>query len=163
MVQSVLFVCMGNICRSPTAKGFFDLHCKKRGLEAFYSCESAGTHGWHRGQPPDSRSISAAAAWGVDISSDLSRQVDREDYSKFDYILAMDRANLMKLSTQFHDTGRAELGLLLSFSGHISIADVPDPYFGGGSGFDEVCSLLNQASSDFLDHLESIRSNTTPP
>ncbi len=153
---------MGNICRSPVAKGFFDLHCKQRGLTAYYRSESAGTHGWHTGQPPDPRSVDAAAAWDVDISSDLSRKVGIHDYSSFAYIIAMDRSNLAQLSATDPGNGSAKLSLLLSFSESISITDVPDPYYGGVGGFDEVCSLLNQASSDFLDHLETIRHDQTP-
>jgi len=150
---------MGNICRSPTAKGFFDLHCTNRGLETHYCSESAGTHGWHAGQPPDPRSISAAADWDVNISDDLSRKVHAEDYNNFDFIVAMDRSNLTELRTPGSASANAELGLLLSFSDKFQGSDVPDPYFGGERGFDDVCSMLNEACADFLDHLESIRNN----
>jgi len=150
---------MGNICRSPSAKGFFDLHCKKRGLDAHYNSESAGTHGWHTGQPPDPRSIGAATGWDVDISDDISRRVNLEDFENFDFIVAMDRSNLDELRLQNPGSANAELGLLLSFSDKTRGPDVPDPYYGGAGGFDEVCALLNDACSDFLDHLEILRNN----
>ncbi len=162
-MNNILFVCMGNICRSPTAKGFFDLHCRNRGLENVYGSESAGTHGWHVGQPPDPRSISAAAAWNVDISEDLSQQVGYEDFHRFDHILAMDNSNLGHLNTLDPGTGTARLSLLLSFGEATGGSDVPDPYFGGDAGFDTVCRILDQACSDFLDHLENIRQKSGLP
>lgn len=152
---------MGNICRSPTAKGFFDLHCQKRGLHTIYYSESAGTHGWHAGQPPDARSVIAASGWDVDIGDDLSRQVGAEDFSRFEHIIAMDRSNLSDLDTYNPGNGIANLSLLLSFSDRISKVDVPDPYFGGNRGFETVCSILDRACSDFLDHLEANRRDMT--
>ena len=91
---NILFICMGNICRSPTAKGFFDLHCSQRQLAARYTSESAGTHGWHVGSSPDERSVAAAHSWDIDISTDYSRQIVAGDFDRFDYIIAMDRSNL---------------------------------------------------------------------
>jgi protein-tyrosine phosphatase len=154
---AILFVCMGNICRSPSAKGFFDLHCQKHGLQDHYYSESAGTHGWHVGQPPDPRSIAAAAAWDIDISEDLSRRVSASDFERFSYIVAMDQSNLENLQAFNPATGTADLTLLLPFSTSLGYTDVPDPYFGGAGGFDDICSLLNTACSDFLQHLEDQR------
>jgi protein-tyrosine phosphatase len=148
---------MGNICRSPTAKGFFDLHCKKRGLMDHYYSESAGTHGWHVGQPPDSRSIAAASGWGTDISGDLSRQVDGTDFERFHYIIAMDSSNLEHLKAYDPGHGNARISLLLPFNENSDRTDVPDPYYGGAGGFEQVCKLIDSACSAFLDQLEAKR------
>ena len=160
-MNNILFVCMGNICRSPSAKGFFDLHCQKRGLEAFYQSQSAGTHGWHAGQPPDKRSVREAKIWDVNISCDLSRKVQTEDFHTYHHILAMDRSNLDDLQALSPNSATAKLSLLLSYGDNGKQLDVPDPYFGGADGFDKVCQILNQACSDFLDTLETIRRDPT--
>ena len=147
---SVLFVCMGNICRSPTAEGVF---CRLReelapGLELHI--DSAGTHAYHIGEPPDARSQAAAQARGVDISGHRGRQVQVEDFHRFDYVLAMDAANLRRLQALRPHHARAELKLLLEYAPDAKHREVPDPYYGGAGGFEEVLDLVEQGGRGLL-------------
>ncbi len=146
---------MGNICRSPTAKGFFDQELNRRGLSGRYQSESAGTHSWHQGEPPDRRSIAAARHWGVDISGDRSRPLTQRDYYEFDYLVAMDGDNERHIRHQQPADSQAQVFRLLTLNAVSALADVPDPYYGGEDGFQNVCELLDAASRSLVDWLEA--------
>ena len=149
-MTSVLFVCMGNICRSPTAEGVFRRLHRELAPGMELHIDSAGTHAYHIGEPPDARSQAAAQARGVDISSHRGRQVRVEDFHDFDYVLAMDAANLRRLQALRPRDARAELRLLLEYAPHIPHRDVPDPYYGGAGGFEEVLDLVEQGGRGLL-------------
>ncbi len=146
----VLFVCLGNICRSPTAEGVFRHLVDQRGLAARFVIDSAGTSAYHIGEPPDERSTAAAQRRGIDLSSQRARQVTADDLDRFDYVLAMDGRNLAHLETLAagRADGRAEVARFLSYRG-TGPEDVPDPYYGGPRGFDEVLDLC-QAGAEAL-------------
>ena len=141
-MTSVLFVCMGNICRSPTAEGVFRRLSAELAPHLELHIDSAGTHAYHIGEPPDSRSQAAALARGVDISGLRGRQVTAEDFRAFDFVLAMDSANLKRLQALRPRDARAELRLLLDYAPQMADKDVPDPYYGGARGFEEVLDLV---------------------
>lgn len=147
MSERILFVCMGNICRSPTAKGLFDRALTAAGVD--FLSESAGTHGYHVGQPPDPRAIDAAQRVGVDIAADLARQVVAEDFERFDRILAMDRGNLARLERLRPARPRASLQLVMELAPDYGVIEVPDPYYGGSQGFVQVIDML-EAAADAL-------------
>jgi protein-tyrosine phosphatase len=151
----VLFVCMGNICRSPTAEGVFQHHLAAQGLERQVSVDSAGTHGWHEGNPPDPRSVSAARDRGIDISYLRSRKVRPSDFTEFDYILAMDRDNFNDMVDVAVMDGTARVQLFLEFASDLDATDVPDPYYGGESGFDHVLDLIEAASEGLIAHIRA--------
>ncbi|MGA9855931.1 MAG: low molecular weight protein-tyrosine-phosphatase [Gammaproteobacteria bacterium] len=150
---SILFCCMGNICRSPTAEGVFrKLHLELAPQLRLY-IDSAGTHDYHIGQAPDQRAILAARQYNIDISAHRGRMVTAEDFSRFDYILAMDHANLSRLEHVRPRASSAELRLLLEFSADCALKEVPDPYYGGPRGFERVLQLTQQGGFGFLKHL----------
>ncbi|SDH44964.1 low molecular weight protein-tyrosine-phosphatase [Pseudomonas panipatensis] len=145
----VLFVCLGNICRSPTAEGVFRHKLREAGLEARVSVDSAGTGDWHVGKAPDARTRVAALKRGYDLSSLRARQVSRADFAAFDLILAMDLANLADLQRLRQGAGEAELDLFLRrYAGELD--EVPDPYYGGEAGFEQVLDLIERASDALL-------------
>lgn len=148
----VLFVCLGNICRSPTAQGVFEKHASKHPLAKRIVVDSAGTGNWHVGQPPDPRAIAAAKRYGCDISHLSARQVVREDFDLYDFILAMDSDNLRHLMAMkpAHFTGT--LCRFLEFAGRPE--DMPDPYYGHEDGFDHVYQLCEKASAGLLQHID---------
>ncbi|ASP34962.1 low molecular weight protein-tyrosine-phosphatase [Labrenzia sp. VG12] len=149
MPHAVLFVCLGNICRSPLAEGIFRSLVDEAGASDRYLIDSAGTGAWHSGNPPDPRSIEVAARHGIDLSTQRARQVYPDDFQAFDTIIAMDRDNLTTLKAR--DTGaKAQLRLLLADPA----ADVPDPYYGGPEGFDHVFGLVRKGCQDLLTDLE---------
>lgn len=150
MVTRVLFVCMGNICRSPTAEGVFRHLVGQQGLAAKIIIDSAGTHDYHIGDPPDARSQAAAARRGYDLSGLRARQVARDDFTTFDYILAMDEANLGLLRRQCPQDYRDRLKLFLEFADDGALREVPDPYYGGAQGFERVLDLVEQAARGLL-------------
>lgn len=150
MVTRVLFVCMGNICRSPTAEGVFRHLVGQQGLAAKIIIDSAGTHDYHIGDPPDARSQAAAARRGYDLSGLRARQVARDDFTTFDYILAMDEANLGLLRQQCPQDYRDRLKLFLEFADDGALREVPDPYYGGAQGFERVLDLVEQAARGLL-------------
>lgn len=152
----VLFVCMGNICRSPTAEGVFRKLLAERAPQLKLRVDSAGTHDYHIGQAPDARAIAAARARGVDISAHRGRQVSRNDFENFDYILAMDRDNLAGLRAIRPHASRAELSLLLAFATNSPMEEVPDPYFGGPQGFEQVLDLIEQGAVGLLDRIYGV-------
>jgi protein-tyrosine phosphatase len=149
----VLFVCMGNICRSPTAEGVFKHFVAKADLAAHVLSDSAGTHGYHIDEPPDLRSQRAAAKRGYDLAALRARQVSRRDFDEFDYVLAMDEANLRLLERLCPPSHAHKLKLFLEFSGDPALREVPDPYYGGGQGFERVLDLAEQAARGLLEHL----------
>jgi len=146
----VLFVCLGNICRSPTAQGVFEGLVATRGLSGEIAVDSCGTGAWHVGSTPDRRAVAAAARRGYDLGSLRARQVQPEDFETFDYILAMDRDNLADLEAMRPDDFPGHLGLFLAFAREGAPADVPDPYYGGDAGFEEVLDLIESASEGLL-------------
>ena len=154
----ILFVCLGNICRSPSAEGVFRDVLKRDGLEgggALIDVDSAGTAGWHVGKPPDSRAIKAAARRGIDISGYRARQVGRDDFFSFDYLLAMDSMNLEALEASRPSKARAKTALFLSYAPDAEVRDVPDPYYGGPQQFDFVLDLLEAGSHGLLASLRA--------
>lgn len=154
-MKRVLFVCLGNICRSPTAEGVFRKKVQEMGLEALIDIDSAGTANWHTGKSPDSRSISFAKRRGYDLTALRARQVTAEDFHQFDYILAMDNENLTNLRALKPDSFQGHLGLFLDYAAEVAIKEVPDPYYGGDEGFDHVVDLIETASRGLLKELAS--------
>lgn len=150
---SVLFVCLGNICRSPTAEGVFRAKVVARGLDKAITIDSAGTSNWHVGQPPDARATSAAAKRGIDLSHLRGRQAIPEDFEDFDYVIAMDGENYENLSMLANEQAQEKLYLFLDFADDVSETEVPDPYYGGG--FPHVLDLIDNASQGLLDHIVS--------
>ncbi|WP_136658132.1 low molecular weight protein-tyrosine-phosphatase [Nitratireductor sp. XY-223] len=150
--SSILFVCLGNICRSPLAEGVFRSLVRERDLGRYLTIDSAGTGAWHVGDPPDSRAISKAAEHGVDISGQRARQFAAADFERFDLILAMDRANLETLRTKSPDRPHAGLFRFMEFALD-DPSDVPDPYYGDSDGFETVYRMLERGSSAILDRI----------
>jgi protein-tyrosine phosphatase len=156
----LLFVCLGNICRSPTAEGTMRQLISEAGLEDQIELDSAGTGAWHVGERPDRRATAAARERGIELEG-RARQVERSDFEEFDLLLAMDRANLRDLRALAHgEAERAKVRLLREFdprSDGDGTLDVPDPYYGGEEGFDEVLDLVGAACAGLL---EQIRAGT---
>lgn len=146
----VLFVCMGNICRSPTAEGVFKRMIKEAGISRQILVDSAGTHDFHIGEPPDRRAQQAASRRGYDLSALRGRQVADRDFIEFDYILAMDRANLAILQQHCPSDHQHKVQLLLDFSTTYKGQEVPDPYFGGSQGFEKVLDMIEDASTGLI-------------
>lgn len=153
-MASVLFVCLGNICRSPTAHGVFVEQVSAAGLTGRVEVDSAGTGAWHVGEPPDTRATAAARGRGYDLSPLRARQVTPGDFDAFDYILAMDRSNLSHLEAMRPDGFGGHLGLFLDFHPAPPFREVPDPYYGGDQGFEEVLDLIEAAGRGLLNILE---------
>ena len=151
----VLFVCMGNICRSPTAEGVFRHLVQARGLAERIQADSAGTHDYHLGDPPDLRARAAALRRGYDLSPLRARQVANTDFAAFDYVLAMDAVNLATLERQRPRASRARVQLLLEFAPGCSQREVPDPYYSGEQDFEAVLDLVEQGCRGLLDRLQA--------
>ena len=149
----VLFVCLGNICRSPTAEGVFRQVVRQAALTDFIEIDSAGTHAYHIGEPPDRRAQAAAARRGVDLSGLRGRQATRRDIEAFDYVLAMDRENLSNLRAICPPGLEPKLRLFLEYADQRVDKEVPDPYFGGESGFDRVLDMIEEAADGLLAHI----------
>jgi protein-tyrosine phosphatase len=149
----VLFVCTGNICRSPTAEGVFRATVERAGLQATIHVDSAGTHDYHVGAAPDPRSIRAAALRGYDISDLRARQVSRDDFARFGWILAMDRANLNALERLRPADYNGNLALFLGVAPGMVGREVPDPYYGGAADFTRVIDLVELASAALLERM----------
>lgn len=143
--SSILFVCLGNICRSPLAEGVFRAVAAEEGRPELFLLDSAGTGGWHAGSPPDPRSIAVAARYGVDISGQSARKVEALDFSRFDLILGMDRSNVQDLHSVAPDSAQERIHLYLDYTLGIR-RDVPDPYYGGADGFEKVYRMIREAS-----------------
>jgi len=146
----VLFVCMGNICRSPTAHGVFRYLVAEAGLEARIEIDSAGTHGYHVGEPPDERARETALARGVDIGDLRARRAEPEDFLYYDYILAMDQDNYHSLARICPRGMERKLLLLMDYAPDLRRREVPDPYYGGQQGFDQVFDLVEAAARGLL-------------
>ena len=140
---------MGNICRSPTAEGVFRHYVAEAGLADRIHVDSAGTHAYHVGEPPDRRSQAAAARRGYSLDKIRARRVTNEDFTLFDYVIAMDRLNLATLRDRAEDEHEMKIGLFLEYSG-VDELDVPDPYYGGAAGFERVLDLVEDASQGLL-------------
>ncbi len=150
---NVLFVCMGNICRSPTAQGVFEHLVEQQGLSDRIIIDSAGTHAYHVGEPPDQRAQAAALQRGVNLSSQRARRVQAEDFAHFDYVLAMDADNERDLLSQCPTEQRGKVRLLMRFAPEAQTLDVPDPYYGGTQGFERVLDLVEAAAQGVLQHI----------
>ncbi|MGB0670732.1 MAG: low molecular weight protein-tyrosine-phosphatase [Rhodospirillales bacterium] len=149
----VLFVCLGNICRSPTAEGVMRTMLAQAGLEAEIAVDSAGTAAYHQGEAPDRRSQQAAKARGYDLGGMKARKVLQIDFSRFDYVLAMDSDNLRQLQALRPADATAQVMLFLDFAKQLGLTDVPDPYYGGAQGFSQVLDLCEAASQGLIDHI----------
>ncbi|HHM06443.1 MAG TPA: low molecular weight phosphotyrosine protein phosphatase [Gammaproteobacteria bacterium] len=149
----VLFVCMGNICRSPTAAGVFQRLVEQTGMHNMVEIDSAGTHAYHVGSAPDPRAQKAAYRRGVDLSTQRARRVAAEDFDYFDYILAMDADNMRHLREVCPPQAAHKLRLFMEFVPDPEVTDVPDPYYGNATGFERVLDLVELASENFLRHI----------
>ena len=155
--MKLLFVCLGNICRSPAAEGVFLHLLNQRGLSDRFVVDSAGTGGWHTGNPADRRMQAAAGRRGIQLPS-RARQISLDDLSDFDLVLTMDDANLTAVQSLAREAGRratATVRPMLSYAQRFDETEVPDPYYGGEAGFEHVLDLLEDACSNLLDELSS--------
>lgn len=152
----VLMVCMGNICRSPTAEAVLRHRVARQGLQDSIEIDSAGTHAWHTRNPPDERSIAHAARRGYDLTPLRARRIEAEDYTRFDLLLAMDADNLAHLREEAPATARERLRLLMEFAPQLGTREVPDPYYGGPAGFERVLDLVEAACDGLIEHLRRI-------
>lgn len=151
---AILFVCLGNICRSPVAEGIFRKKIEDAGLSDKVIIDSAGTAAWHVGKPPDPRMTSAANIRGYDLTPLRARQAIADDFDKFDFIIAMDHENYDNLMDIRPPSARANLAMFLDFAEHITETQVPDPYFGGERGFYHVIDLVENAADGLIKSLE---------
>lgn len=151
---SLLFVCTGNICRSPTAEAVCREMLRREGLDRLVTVDSAGTHDYHVGSPPDRRATAHALARGYDLLGLRAREVRPEDFERFDLLLAMDRGHLAFLARMSPEAHAHKLRLFLDFAG-MQEADVPDPYYGGAGGFEQVLDMVEAASRGLLDHVRA--------
>ena len=149
----ILFVCMGNICRSPTAEAVFRHLVDEAGLSLQIDVDSAGTSDFQNGDPPDRRAQAAASKRGYNMARLRARQVRPKDFLEFDYLLAMDKKNLADLKAIYPNGARAEVGLLLQYAKQTEVREVPDPYYGGIKGFETVLDLVEDGARGFLMHL----------
>lgn len=149
----VLFCCMGNICRSPTAHGVFEALVAREGLAEQIEVDSAGTHAYHVGEPPDTRAQETARRRGLDLSVQRARQARRDDVQCFDYILAMDRDNHRALCALFSDARGGKVHLFMDYAPQLQIAEVPDPYYGGPAGFERVFDMIESAAAGLLEDI----------
>jgi len=155
MVKKILFVCLGNICRSPAAEGIFMQKIKDRDLENLFVVDSAGTGGWHVGNLADRRMREAALSRGIELTS-RSRKIDDNDLYEFDHILVMDKDNLNDVKSLMKDHNysiSSKIKLILSYSKKSKLDEVPDPYYGGQNGFERVLDLLDDAIDELIDSL----------
>jgi len=152
---SVLFVCMGNICRSPTAEGVFRHLVQQEGHNSWISTDSAGTHAYHIGEQPDRRAQQTARSRGIDLSDLRGRKAIKSDFEVFDYVLAMDDDNYQILESMCPSGFEDKLSLFLDFSKEFSETQVPDPYYGGDQGFEHVFDLVESASLGLLEDIKN--------
>lgn len=157
MKVKVLFVCLGNICRSPTAEGVFQKLVNEVELKHKIHVDSAGTANWHEGKSPDARTVAAAKKRGVELADLRARGVTLQDFYEFDYILAMDESNLAHLQKMKPDNFSGTLALFLSYGEQTEFKEVPDPYYGGADGFELVLDLVEDAASGLLDTIKQHR------
>ncbi|HGL4258232.1 low molecular weight protein-tyrosine-phosphatase [Burkholderia dolosa] len=152
---AICFVCLGNICRSPTAEGVMRHQIEAAGLADRIEVDSAGTGDWHVGEPPDSRAQAAARTRGYDLSTLRARQVSAADFERFDLLLAMDEANLAELRRRCPPQYRDKVRLLMEFAPDASETEVADPYFGGAQGFEQVLDQVERACAGLLTALQA--------
>ncbi|WP_175704525.1 low molecular weight protein-tyrosine-phosphatase [Burkholderia ambifaria] len=152
---AICFVCLGNICRSPTAEGVMRHQVDAAGLAEHIAIDSAGTGDWHVGEPPDTRAQAAARIRGYDLSALRARQVSAADFERFDLLLAMDEANFAELRRRCPPEHRDKVRLLMEFAAGAAETEVADPYFGGAQGFDQVLDQVERACAGLLDTLRS--------
>lgn len=152
-MPSVLFVCLGNICRSPTAEGVLRAIAARESPGVKLHIDSAGTADYHVGEPPDRRTVAAARRRGYDLAGLRARQVQSEDFTRFDFVLAMDRTNLAELESRRTKGATAQLALFLEFAPEAQVLDVPDPYYGGVEDFELVLDLCESAARGLLARL----------
>ncbi len=155
LTHHVLFVCMGNICRSPTAEAVFRAAIEQQNLGARIRADSAGIGDWHVGAPPDRRAIAAARRRGYDLAALRARQVEVADFARFGWILAMDRGNLRELEAMRPHAFTGHLGLFLDLAPGLGVREVPDPYYGGTDGFERVLDLVEKASAALIERLRA--------
>ncbi|MCG8434079.1 MAG: low molecular weight phosphotyrosine protein phosphatase [Gammaproteobacteria bacterium] len=158
-MTKVLFVCMGNICRSPTAEGVFRQLVQTEMPELVVKIDSAGTHAYHTGEPPDKRSQRAARLRGIDLSDIRARRVHEGDFVEFDYVLAMDESNFADLHVMCPAEYRSKLRLFMEFASAPNDLNVPDPYYGGANGFERVLDLVESASKGLLKEVQNFKKN----
>ena len=154
MTVKVLFVCLGNICRSPTAHAIFEQKIKAAGLDKQVIIDSAGTGAWHIGSPPDARTCQTAVHYGYAMDHLRARQVSVDDFAEFDYIFAMDKSNLSDLQDLCPDDYKGTLALFLPFCGATLMDEVPDPYYGGAAGFEKVLSVIERSADKLVDMIK---------
>jgi protein-tyrosine phosphatase len=152
----VLFVCTGNICRSPTAEAIFRKLAADAGMAETVSADSAGTHDYHVGEPPDPRAQKAAATRGYDLSALRARRFEQADFQRFDLILAMDRDHYSFLEHRARPPAGHRLKLMMSYARHFAEKEVPDPYYGGPQGFERVLDMLEDAARGLLESLRKV-------
>lgn len=155
-MTKILFVCLGNICRSPVAEGIFQHLIQQKGLDGKYSCDSCGTSAYNIGQQPDPRTQENSKLYDINLNH-KARQFDVTDFEEFDYILPMDTSNMMRI-VEFGEaeTSKVTIKLMREFDPLSKGADVPDPYFGGEEGFQAVFDILDRSCKELLNHLESL-------
>lgn len=149
----VLFICTGNICRSPTAEGVFRHHLRQKGLSERISCDSAGTHDYHAGEAPDYRAVQMARKRGVEMADLRARRIQKDDFENFDLVLAMDQGHYNIVRKLTPSRSRAALSLFLDFTPDAERFDVPDPYYGGEKEFEYAFDLIEQGVHGLLNHL----------
>lgn len=155
----VLFVCMGNICRSPTAQGVFMKRVAEEGLAHLVESDSAGTHAYHVGEAPDRRARETAQRRGIDLSTQRARRALAEDFELFDYVLAMDQDNHSALSALCPPGFEQRLRLFMDYAPHLERREVPDPYYGGANGFETVFDMVDEAARGLLEEIRRERLN----
>lgn len=153
MQESVLFVCLGNICRSPTAEAVFRERAARAGMASRILVASAGIGDWHVGEPPDKRAILHAAKRGYDLRRQRARQICEDDFQRFGWVLAMDRANLREVEAMRPSDHDGHIGLFLDLAPSLGVREVPDPYYGGEDGFERVLDLIEAASDSLLERI----------
>ena len=154
MPVGVLFVYTGNICRSPTAEGVFAQKVAEAGLTKEIIVDSAGTHGYHTGEAPDDRAIEAARKRGYDLSKQVARRVREADFQKFDVIIAMDRGHMRDLTAMAPGDTYERISLFMSYAAGAKTQDVPDPYYGGDRGFEDVLDMIEAGSAGLLQAIQ---------
>ena len=161
--RRILFVCMGNICRSPTAEGVLRKRLQELAPELDVLVASAGTHAYHNGEPPDPRARRAAERRGVDLRQQRARRVDVQDFAQFELVLAMDPTNLADLIALSPPEFHGRIRLFLEFAPQLGRGDVPDPYYGGANGFEYVLDLVEEAADGLIEHLRRTPAPPPPP